>query len=61
MKVLKTLCGIVVAVMVASLAATTPAAAATNQANWVKLFDGKTLNGWKLVDGVGPGYVLQFI
>lgn len=59
MKVLKTLCGIVVAVMVASLAATTPAAAATNQANWVKLFDGKTLNGWKLVDGVGPGYVVR--
>lgn len=23
------------------------------------LFDGKTLNGWKLVHGVGPGYVVE--
>jgi hypothetical protein len=23
------------------------------------LFDGKTLNGWKLVGGVGPGYVVE--
>ena len=23
------------------------------------LFDGKTLNGWKLVGGHGPGYVVE--
>ncbi len=27
------------------------------QKGFVKLFDGKTLNGWKLVNGAGPGYV----
>jgi hypothetical protein len=26
---------------------------------FVKLFDGKTLNGWTLVGGVGPGYVAK--
>lgn len=26
---------------------------------WVKLFDGQTLNGWKLVGGVGPGYIVR--
>jgi hypothetical protein len=26
---------------------------------WTQLFDGKTLGGWKLVDGSGPGYVVQ--
>src|SRR5438309_492892 len=24
---------------------------------YIKLFDGKTLNGWTLIGGVGPGYV----
>src|ERR1051325_720672 len=27
------------------------------EAGFVKLFDGKTLTGWKLIGGVGPGYV----
>lgn len=31
-----------------------------NQENgFVKLFDGKTLQGWKLVQGHGPGYVVK--
>ncbi len=30
---------------------------ATAQKGFVKLFDGKTLTGWKLVGGFGPGYV----
>ena len=29
----------------------------TAQKGFVKLFDGKTLTGWKLVGGYGPGYV----
>ena len=27
--------------------------------DFVSLFDGKSLNGWKLVGGVGPGYVVE--
>ncbi len=30
---------------------------ASAQNGFVKLFDGKTLTGWKLVGGAGPGYV----
>ncbi len=29
------------------------------EAGFVKLFDGKTLTGWKLVGGHGPGYVVK--
>jgi 3-keto-disaccharide hydrolase len=28
------------------------------EAGFVSLFDGRTVNGWKLVDGHGPGYVV---
>ncbi|HEY3412322.1 MAG TPA: DUF1080 domain-containing protein [Armatimonadota bacterium] len=41
--------------LLAILAGRAPARAA----GFEKLFDGKTLNGWKLVDGTGPGYVVQ--
>ncbi len=30
-----------------------------NEKGFVQLFDGKTLNGWKLVKGRGPGYVIK--
>ncbi len=39
------------------LAAATLAGAA--EPGFTPLFDGVTLKGWKLVDGVGPGYVVQ--
>lgn len=29
------------------------------ESGFVSLFDGKTLNGWKLVHGRGPGYVVE--
>src|SRR5439155_21649439 len=29
------------------------------EAGFVSLFDGKTLDGWTLVDGKGPGYVVE--
>src|SRR5205809_4963244 len=32
-------------------------ACAEPRAGFTKLFDGKTLTGWKLIGGVGPGYV----
>ena len=32
---------------------------AADEAGFASLFDGKTLNGWKLVGGHGPGYVVQ--
>src|ERR1700686_5814823 len=32
---------------------------AADEAGFAPLFDGKTLNGWKLVGGHGPGYVVQ--
>src|SRR6476646_2598372 len=32
---------------------------AADEAGFTSLFDGKTLNGWKLVGGHGPGYVVQ--
>lgn len=31
----------------------------TDEKGFVTLFDGKTLNGWKLVRGRGPGYVVK--
>jgi hypothetical protein len=34
-------------------------ALAADEAGFTPLFDGKTLNGWKLVGGHGPGYVVQ--
>ncbi|MDQ3012677.1 MAG: DUF1080 domain-containing protein [Acidobacteriota bacterium] len=30
-----------------------------DEKGFVPLFDGKTLNGWKLVDGRGPGYIVK--
>ena len=30
-----------------------------DEKGFVQLFDGKTLNGWKLVKGRGPGYVIK--
>jgi 3-keto-disaccharide hydrolase len=33
--------------------------AAGQQKGFVSLFDGKTLNGWMLVGGIGPGYVVE--
>lgn len=35
------------------------AAGAANAQGFVKLFDGKTLNGWTLVGGTGPGYIVR--
>jgi hypothetical protein len=32
---------------------------AADEAGFTPLFDGKTLTGWKLVGGHGPGYVVQ--
>ncbi len=32
---------------------------ADNEKGFVSLFDGKTLTGWKLVKGHGPGYVIK--
>ena len=32
---------------------------AADEAGFSPLFDGKTLKGWKLVGGHGPGYVVQ--
>ena|ERR1039457_2547572 len=32
---------------------------AAGEAGFTSLFDGKTLNGWKLVGGHGPGYMVQ--
>ncbi|HWC99948.1 MAG TPA: DUF1080 domain-containing protein, partial [Candidatus Sulfopaludibacter sp.] len=36
-----------------------PLAWAADEPGFTPLFDGKTLNGWKLVGGHGPGYVVQ--
>jgi hypothetical protein len=35
------------------------AATVLSAAGFQKLFDGKTLNGWKLVGGKGPGYIVE--
>ena len=42
-----------------SAAAALPAAAAADEPGFVPLFDGKTLNGWQLVRGHGPGYIVE--
>jgi hypothetical protein len=34
-------------------------AAQSSRAQWLSLFDGKSLAGWKLVGGHGPGYVVR--
>jgi hypothetical protein len=36
-----------------------PAVYGADEAGFTSLFDGKNLNGWKLVGGHGPGYVVQ--
>ncbi len=36
-----------------------PPAAAQSDRGFTRLFDGKTLDGWTLVGGVGPGYVVR--
>jgi len=36
-----------------------PAGFAADEAGFTSLFDGKTLAGWKLVGGHGPGYLVQ--
>jgi hypothetical protein len=38
---------------------TLPMGFAADEAGFTSLFDGKALNGWKLVGGHGPGYVVQ--
>ncbi|MBZ5594788.1 MAG: DUF1080 domain-containing protein [Acidobacteriia bacterium] len=43
----------------AALLLTLQMAAGADEAGFASLFDGKTLKGWKLVDGHGPGYVVQ--
>ena len=45
-------------IVVAALLAL-PIGFAADEAGFTSLFDGKTLNGWKLVGGHGPGYVVQ--
>lgn len=44
-------------VLMASL--TVPGSSAKDEPGFTPLFDGKTLNGWKLVRGHGPGYVVK--
>lgn len=41
------------------LLASSPLATGQNEAGFVPLFDGRTLNGWTLVHGRGPGYVVE--
>jgi hypothetical protein len=41
------------------LLAAAPLARAQREAGFVPLFDGKTLNGWTLVHGRGPGYIVE--
>ena len=43
--------------IMSSLTLSTPQA--DSEKGFVSLFDGKTLNGWKLVRGHGPGYVIK--
>ena len=45
--------------IVLALCLTLPMGFAAEEAGFTPLFDGKTLNGWKLVGGHGPGYVVQ--
>ena len=43
-------------ILILAVASSTLAAA---ESGFVKLFDGKTLTGWKLVGGHGPGYIVK--
>ncbi|MDX1934152.1 MAG: DUF1080 domain-containing protein [Capsulimonadales bacterium] len=54
-----TACLIVTLLASALLTPALPAGAQTDRDGFVSLFDGKTLQGWKLVGGVGPGYVAE--
>ena len=45
--------------LIAALALTLQFVSGADEAGFKPLFDGKTLNGWKLVGGHGPGYVVQ--
>ncbi len=46
-------------IAVASLIALTPYFAAGQEQGFTPLFNGKSLDGWRLVGGVGPGYVVE--
>src|SRR6266540_482008 len=35
------------------------ASAGAGAQKFVKIFDGQTLNGWKLLNGAGPGYIIR--
>lgn len=41
------------------LLAAAPLARAQKETGFVPLFDGRTLNGWTLVHGRGPGYIVE--
>jgi hypothetical protein len=45
--------------LIALLAAAASVALAADEPGFVSLFDGKSLKGWKLVGGKGPGYVAE--
>lgn len=45
--------------MFAAAAKAQPAKTKSDEKGFVTLFDGTTLNGWKLVRGHGPGYVVK--
>jgi hypothetical protein len=45
--------------LIAALLLTIPLAFGATEAGFKPLFDGKTLNGWKLIGGHGPGYIVK--
>src|SRR5689334_3075133 len=47
----------IIAILAASLASVGTCRA--DNKGFVKVFDGKSLDGWRLIGGVGPGYVPQ--
>lgn len=53
----KTLLGTVLAICLSPLAAFGQSSG--SETGFVQLFDGHTLNGWQLVRGRGPGYVVK--
>jgi len=45
--------------LIVALALTLQIVSGADEAGFKPLFDGKTLNGWRLVGGQGPGYIVQ--
>ncbi|MBA4149990.1 MAG: DUF1080 domain-containing protein [Verrucomicrobia bacterium] len=59
MKKIEVILFLLVAALLTSCATSQPKTVRLPESAFTSLFDGKTLNGWKLIGGKGPGYIVK--